>query len=89
MLYENNISLIKRFISPYLAYKELDDLMQQAYFGLWEAVKHYEDSKNVRFMTFARYWIKQTVIRYIEECGSVVRIASIIYREVYNLLLRG
>ena len=50
--------------------------MQEAYFGLVEAVQHYEMSKNVRFMTYAEYWIKQAVQRYLEKCGSTVQIPS-------------
>ena len=50
--------------------------MQEAYFGLWEAVQHYETSENVRFMTYAEYWVKQSVQRYLEKCGSTVRIPS-------------
>ena len=48
----------------------------ESYFGLWEAVQHYETSANVRFMTYAEYWIRQSVQRYLEKCGSTVRIPS-------------
>ena len=75
-LYENNLPLIKKFIKPYTAYECEADLLQESYFGLWEAVQHYETSKNVRFMTYAEYWIKQSVQRYIENCGSTVRIPT-------------
>lgn len=50
--------------------------MQEAYFGLWRAVQHYETSENVLFMTYAAYWIRQSVQRYLEKCGSIVRIPS-------------
>lgn len=76
LLYENNLPLIKKFIKPYAAYEPMEDLLQEAYFGLWEAVQHYEISENVRFMTYAEYWIKQSVQRYLEKCGSTVRIPS-------------
>lgn len=44
LLYENNLPLIKQFIKPYAAYESTEDLLQEAYFGLWEAVQHYEMS---------------------------------------------
>lgn len=75
-LYEMNLPLIRVFIKPYTAYEPMEDLLQEAYFGLWEAVHHYEVAENVLFMTYARFWIKQAVIRYIEKCGSVVRYPS-------------
>lgn len=76
LLYESNLPLIKKFINPYATYGEWEDILQQSYFGLWEAVKHYETDRNVLFMTFAEYWIKQSVQRYLENCGSVVRIPT-------------
>ena len=75
-LYERNLPLIKKTIKPFAAYEPMEDCLQEACFGLWEAVQHYETSKNVRFMTFAQYWIKQSVQRYLENCGSTVRIPT-------------
>ena len=66
--------LIKRIVKPYTAYENMEDLLQEAYFGLWEAVQHYETSENVLFMTYAGYWLRQVIQRYIENCGSVIRI---------------
>ncbi|MFG6326910.1 MAG: sigma-70 family RNA polymerase sigma factor [Lachnospiraceae bacterium] len=76
LLYVSNLPLIKKFIKPFAAYEPMEDLLQEAYFGLWEAVQHYETSENVRFMTYAEYWVKQSVQRYLEKCGSTVRIPS-------------
>lgn len=76
VLYENNLPLIKRFIKPYTHYEPEEDLLQEAYFGLWEAVQHYESAENVLFMTYARYWIKQSIQRYMENSGSVIRVSS-------------
>lgn len=76
LLYESNLPLIKKFIKPYTAYECEADLLQESYFGLLEAVKRYETDRNVQFMTFAQYWIKQSVQRYLENCGSTVRIPT-------------
>ena len=82
LLYERNLPLIKKFIKPYAAYEPVEDLLQESYFGLWEAVQHYETSANVRFMTYAEYWIRQSVQRYLEKCGSTVRIPSHIRQKI-------
>jgi len=76
LLYESNLPLIKKFIKPYTAYECEADLLQESYFGLLEAVKRYETDRNVQFITFAQYWIKQSVQRYLENCGSTVRIPT-------------
>lgn len=75
-LYMNNLPLIRKFIKPYTGYEPEEDLLQEAYFGLLEAVWHYETSENVLFMTYAGYWIRQQVQRYIQSCSSVMRIPN-------------
>ena len=70
LLYENNLPLIKRIIRLYTAYEPMEDLLQEAFFGLWTAVQRYESSKEVQFMTYAQYWILSAVRRYIRKCGS-------------------
>lgn len=72
-LYENNLPLLKQFVRPYTCYEAEEDLLQEAYFGLREATKYYESSKNVKFMTYAHFWIRQNIVRYVENCGSIIR----------------
>ncbi len=76
LLYENNLPLIKRIIRLYTAYEPMEDLLQEAFFGLWTAVQRYESSKEVQFMTYAQYWILSAVRRYIRKCGSTVRLPN-------------
>lgn len=76
LLYESNLPLIKRYIKKYVAYENMEDLLQEAYFGLWEAVKHYETFENALFMSYASFWIKQAAQRYIENCGPTGRIPA-------------
>ena len=82
LLYERNLPLIKKFIKPYAAYEPMEDLLQESYFGLYEAVQHYETSENVLFMSYAPFWIRQAVIRYIEKCGSTVRIPGNVRQKI-------
>ena len=44
-LYLQNRSFIYQQAKKYAAYADMDDLMQEAYFGLHEAVKHYKPDK--------------------------------------------
>lgn len=76
LLYTENLPLIRQFIRPYTYYEQVEDLLQEAYFGLVAAVQHYEEKKNVPFMAYAKYWIIQAVSRYIEQCGSVIRVPN-------------
>lgn len=85
LLYESNLPLIKKFIKPYTAYEPMEDLLQESYFGLWEAIQHYETDRNVKFMTFAQYYILLVVRKYIEKCGSTVRIPNHTRQEITRL----
>lgn len=53
---------------------ELDELMHEAYFGLVKAVESYDASQGVLFMTYAPYWIRQAVKRFLDDSGRVIRV---------------
>lgn len=74
LLYTNNLPLIKKFIRPYTNYEPEEDLLQESYFGLVDAVQHYRVENGVLFMTYAQYWVFRKVRMYIDDCGSVIRL---------------
>ena len=76
LLYRQNMPLIRRFIKPYSHYENMEDLEQESYFGLFEATKNYDPNKEVKFITYARFWIVQAVSRYIQCNTPAVRIPS-------------
>ena len=73
-LYRKNIPFIQKLAMRYAGYAEMEDLLQEAYFGLYEAVQHYEDDKEVLFLSYASYRIKQAMHRYARSCCQSVRI---------------
>lgn len=75
-LYLNNEKYIYSIIKEYSRTAEIDDLMQEAYIGLKKAVDKYDCNRNTKFTTYAIYWIRQTVARYVENTKSVIRISS-------------
>jgi RNA polymerase primary sigma factor len=74
MLYKQNEPYIYKIVKRYAFNNDLEDLMQEAYFGLYEAVKRYEDTHETTFITYAAYWIKQAIKRYLENNGDIVRL---------------
>lgn len=73
-LYQQNYRLIFLIVRKYSYSDEMDDLLQEAYFGLYEAVKRYESTAGVKFMSYATYWIRQSIQRYLENNGRCIRI---------------
>lgn len=81
-LWEQNKGFIYKIATKYQAYAELEDLKQEGYFGLCEAVEHYDAVLGVSFINYAAFWIKQVMCRYIANCGSSVRIPEYAINEV-------
>ena len=73
-LWQQNKGFIYKMARKYSGYAEMDDLMQEGYLGLHEAVRHYEPDQNSSFINYAAFWIRQIMQRYVDNCSSVVRI---------------
>jgi RNA polymerase primary sigma factor len=50
------------------------DLIQEGNLGLMRAAEKYDHIKNVRFCTYASWWIKQSISRYITNKLRIVRL---------------
>lgn len=74
LLYQQNEPFIMNIVKPLSAYAELEDLMQEAFFGLQDAVEHYDSSVGTRFTTYATFRIKKHCVRYIENYGNTKRL---------------
>ena len=76
-LYKQNSGMIEKIIRRYSEAEELDDLRQEAFFGIARAAELWKpDDNGASFITYAMYWIRAVINRYIEECSGVVRIPS-------------
>lgn len=73
-LWQQNKGFIYKMARKNSGYVEMDDLMQEGYLGLYEAVRHYEPDQNSSFIHYAAFWIRQIMQRYVDNCSSVVRI---------------
>lgn len=51
----------------------LDDLVQEGNVGLMKAIEHFDAKKNVRFATYAVWWIRAYITRYLKDNRSQVR----------------
>lgn len=89
-LWQQNKGLIHAIARKYAAYEEMEDLEQQGYFGLCDAVRCYEPEEGANFCTYAVIWIKQSLQSYIDNCSTVVRIHDrtkrriVKYRRLYT-----
>lgn len=65
-LWIQNKGMVAHIAWRYRERAELDDLMQEGFLGIREAVGRYNQTKGVPFINYAAYWIRQKMIRYIK-----------------------
>ena len=73
-LWQQNRGFVYKMARMFSSYAEMDDLMQEGYLGLCEAVRYYDAEKGVPFINYAALWIRQVMQRYIDNTGNAVRI---------------
>jgi RNA polymerase primary sigma factor len=64
------VSVAKKFVR---SGNRLDDLIQEGNIGLLKAIEHYDPKKGTRFATYAVWWIRAYVQRFVKDNRSQVR----------------
>ena len=79
---ENMLTLynqVKAFIHTiawkHRSYEDVEDLEQEGYLALYDAIDGYDPESGFKFLTYAEYWIKQRIVRYIERNSSSLRLS--------------
>jgi len=76
-LIESHIRLVVRIASKFKGYGlPIGDLIQEGNTGLLEAANRFDPERNVRFSTYATWWIMAGMQEYIVRNSSIVRIGT-------------
>jgi RNA polymerase sigma-32 factor len=76
-LVTSNLRLVVMIAREYQkAFKSLLDLIQEGNMGLMEAVKNFDPYRGVRFPSYAVWWIRAYMIRYIMNDWRMVKIGT-------------
>ena len=70
-LWQQNYGLIYRIANRYKSLDDIEDLLQEGFLGLYEAVRHYDPDTEVPFANYAALWIRQDIGRYVKSNGTV------------------
>lgn len=72
-LYQQNYPFILKIANKFRGYAEIEDLTQEAYFGLCAAADHWQPTGGATFMTYAANWLKMVMTRYATS-NSTIRV---------------
>jgi len=73
----SNLRLVVKIAFEYRkAYKNVLDLVQEGNLGLMMALKKFDPYKGVRFISYAAWWIRAYILRYILNNWRMVRIGT-------------
>jgi RNA polymerase sigma-32 factor len=76
-LVTSNLRLVVKIAYDYRrAYKNLLDLVQEGNIGLMQAVKKYDPYKGVKLSTYAAWWIRAYILRYILNTHRMVKLGT-------------
>ena len=78
-LVESNYRLVTKLAHKYNRNNprlEFEDLVQQGLLGLSKAAEKFDLSKDVSFITYAHYWIDQSIRSYVMDNRSIVRLGT-------------
>ena len=73
--YEQVKAFIHTIAWKHRSYEEVEDLEQEGYLALYDAIDGYDPESGCKFLTYAEYWIKQRIVRYIERNSSSLRLS--------------
>ena len=73
-LYDQVKDFIHSVAWKYKGLGELEDLEQEGFLALYDAIDHYEADQGVRFLSYAEYWIRQRMQRYLQMNSSCLRL---------------
>jgi len=75
-LIKANLRLVVKIARPYATPPDVSfmDIVQEGNIGLMHAAGKYDYEKNVRFCTYASWWIRQFIIRYLTNKRRIVRL---------------
>lgn len=72
-LVESHLQFVVKVVAQYRGYgMQLADLVEEGNLGLLEAVRRFEPARNLRFKTYAIYWIRAFVVEHLLREWSIV-----------------
>jgi RNA polymerase primary sigma factor len=63
---------------------DLSDLIAEGNFGLMKAIKNFDWTKNNRFISYAVWWIKQSILQSLNDNSRTIRLPVNVVQDMYK-----
>jgi RNA polymerase primary sigma factor len=85
-LIESNLSFVVKVASEYRNLGlPFEDLLNEGNLGLIEAAHRYDPSKGTKFITYAIWWIRKSMLKALSEHSSLVRVPTYQMKKVREI----
>ncbi len=85
-LVESNLSFVAKVASEYRSLGiPLEDLLNEGNVGLIEAAHRYDATKGTKFITYAIWWIRKSILRSLSEHSNLVRVPTYQMKKVREI----
>ena len=85
-LIESNLSFVVKVASEYRNLGlPFEDLLNEGNIGLIEAARRYDASKGTKFITYAIWWIRKSILKSLSEHSSLVRVPTYQMKKVREI----
>ena len=85
-LVESNLSFVVKIVSEYRNLGlPFEDLLNEGNIGLIEAAHHFDHNRGTKFITYAIWWIRKSILRALSQHSNLVRIPNYQLKKVKNV----
>jgi RNA polymerase primary sigma factor len=88
LLIKANLKLVKKIAKRYMGIGhklEFEDLVNTGVIGLMKAIERFDLSLDYSFSTYATFWIRQAITRYINDHGYTIRLPVHVHETLNKL----
>jgi RNA polymerase primary sigma factor len=85
-LIQSNLRLVVSVAAKYQGHNvPLEDLIQEGNIGLMRAVNKFDYRRGFKFSTYAIWWIRQAILRTLDNCSRSIRLPAYIVAKVNKI----
>ena len=89
-LVKSNLSFVVKIASEYRNMGlPFEDLLNEGNIGLIEAAHHFDPSRGTKFITYAIWWIRKSILKALSQHAAMVRIPNYQLKKVRNVRNTG